>query len=70
MKRPTQTLPPDPPLNVRRTQEVELIREHWVNGRLYGPGTVLCLAASCTVNLIEAGAARSVTSNDSATTGN
>ena len=43
---------------VRRIQEVELVREHWVNGQRFTPGTVLCLPATCASNLIEAGAAK------------
>ena len=45
-------------VQVRRIQEVELVREHWVNGQRFNPGTVLCLPASCASNLIEAGAAK------------
>ena len=43
---------------VRRIQEVELLREHWVNGQRFDPGTVLSLPATCASNLIEAGAAK------------
>ena len=43
---------------VRRIQEVELLREHWVNGQRFAPGTVLSLPATCASNLIEAGAAK------------
>ena len=43
---------------VRQIQDVELLREHWVNGQRFAPGTVLCLPASCASNLIEAGAAK------------
>ena len=43
---------------VRQLQEVELTREHWVNGQRFTPGTVLCLPATCASNLIEAGAAK------------
>jgi len=45
-------------VHVRRIQEVELVREHWVNGQRFNPGTVLCLPATCASNLIEAGAAK------------
>jgi hypothetical protein len=45
-------------IHVRRIQEVELVREHWVNGQRFSPGTVLCLPATCASNLIEAGAAK------------
>lgn len=43
---------------VRRIQEVELLREHWVNGQRFEPGTVLSLPAACASNLIEACAAK------------
>ncbi len=43
-------------VHVRRIQEVELVRDHWVNGQRSTPGTVLCLPATCASNLIEAGA--------------
>jgi hypothetical protein len=71
MKRPSQTPAPERTLNVRRVQEVELAREHWVNGNRYGPGTVLCLPAPCAANLIEVGAARAIPdpSNDPAQSG-
>ena len=45
-------------VHVRRIQEVELVREHWVNGQRFPPGTVLCLPASCASNLTQAGAAK------------
>ena len=45
-------------VHVRQIQEVELVREHWVNGQRFNPGTVLSLPASCASNLIEAGAAK------------
>ena len=45
-------------MHVRQIQEVELVREHWVNGQRFNPGTVLSLPASCASNLIEAGAAK------------
>ena len=60
MKRAPQPAPTERPLNVRQVQEVQLTREHWVNGNRFCPGTVLCLPASCALNLIEAGAARTV----------
>jgi hypothetical protein len=41
---------------VRQLQEVELTREHWVNGQRFEPGTILTLPATCAQNLIEAGA--------------
>jgi hypothetical protein len=43
---------------VRRFQEVELIRDHWLNGQRFTPGTVLNLPATCASNLIEAGVAK------------
>ena len=51
---------------VRQLQEVELTREHWVNGQRFEPGTILTLPATCAQNLIEAGAgvARDTETND------
>ena len=43
---------------VRQLQEVELTREHWVNGQRFDPGTILSLPATCASNLVEIGAAR------------
>ena len=45
-------------VHVRRIQEVELLRDHWVNGQRFPASTVLTLPATCASNLIEAGAAR------------
>ena len=49
---------------VRQIQDVELLREHWVNGQRFPPGTVLCLPASCASNLIEADAAKAPSTDD------
>ena len=45
-------------IKVRQIEEVELLREHWVNGQRFPPGTVLCLPSACSSNLIRVGAAR------------
>ncbi len=37
---------------------VELLQDHWVNGRQFAPGTVLDLPEPCARNLIDTGAAR------------
>ena len=37
---------------------VELLQPHWVNGRVFAPGTVLDLPEACAGNLIASGAAR------------
>ncbi|HNU51082.1 MAG TPA: hypothetical protein PKJ98_09330 [Verrucomicrobiota bacterium] len=37
---------------------IQLLQEHWVNGRKFAPGTVLDLPEPCARNLIEADAAR------------
>lgn len=44
--------------SLRRFQEVELVRDHWLNGQRFTPGTVLNLPTACASNLIEAGAAK------------
>ena len=46
---------------VRQLQEVELLREHFVNGRRFEPGTILTLPAACALNLIQDGAAKPTT---------
>ena len=46
---------------VRQLQEVELLREHFVNGRRFEPGIILTLPAACALNLIQAGAAKPTT---------
>ena len=46
---------------VRQLQEVELTREHWVNGQRFEPGTILTLPAACALNLIQDGAAKPTT---------
>ena len=46
---------------VRQLQEVELLREHFVNGRRFKPSTVLTLPAACALNLIQDGAAKPTT---------
>lgn len=45
-------------VSIRHFQEVELIRDHWLNGQRFTPGTVLNLPATCASNLIESGAAK------------
>ena len=43
---------------------VELLQPHWVNGRVFAPGTVLDLPEACARNLIEWDAARALCTND------
>lgn len=37
---------------------IELLQDHWVNGRKFAPGTILDLPEPAARNLIEAGAAQ------------
>ncbi|HNQ88382.1 MAG TPA: hypothetical protein PKM73_07210 [Verrucomicrobiota bacterium] len=37
---------------------IELLQDHWVNGRKFTTGTILDLPEPCARNLIEAGAAQ------------
>ncbi|MCZ7636769.1 MAG: hypothetical protein M5U12_12470 [Verrucomicrobia bacterium] len=40
---------------------IELLQDHWVNGRKFAPGTILDLPEPAARNLIEAGAAQALT---------
>jgi hypothetical protein len=58
MSRRSQPAAPAQTPGVRQLLHVELLRDHYVNGQRFTPGTVLCLPASCASNLVEADAAK------------
>ena len=44
----------------KRPMQIELLKDHWTNGRKFGAGTVLSLPESVARNLIDWGAAQEV----------
>ena len=51
----------------KRPMQIELLRDHWTNGRKFGAGTVLTLPESVARNLIDWGAAQEVGKPSNAT---